>query len=108
MTQIAMFVLAFAALIALSLAFDAWKANVSITRATLAARYAKCGPTTNSGPKEISSLRGVKRYALQARLDDGRLITVERTAAELPSCGATLTILERVTPWGAVWYWTEQ
>ena len=107
-TQIAIFAAAFAALIGVSLAYDAWIGVVSTTRSTFTGVHAKCGPTTNSGPKEIAGLRGTKRYMLMARLDDGRLIRVERKADELPPCGATLTIAERVTPWGAVWYWTAQ
>jgi hypothetical protein len=95
-------------LVASALAYDAWIAQASTTRATLTGRHAKCGPTTNSGPKEMTSYRHPKRYRLMARLDDGQLIRVERKAADFPSCGATLTIAERITPWGSVWYWTDQ
>lgn len=102
------FAAAFAALIGLSLVYDAWIGAVSVTRAMVTGRYTKCGPVTNSGPHEMPGLRGVKRYRLMARLDDGRLVGVERKAADLPACGATLTIAERITPWGTVWYWTGQ
>ena len=101
-------VAALAAVIGLSLAYDAWIGAVSTTRATISGRHTKCGPTTNSGPKEIAGLRGLKRYRVMARLNDGQLIRVERKSADLPPCGATLTIAEPVTPWGSVWYWTEQ
>ena len=104
-TAIAAFV---AFLIAGSLAYDHLIAQVSATRATLTGKHTKCGPITNSGPKEIAGLRGSKRYRLMARLEDGRLIRVERASNELPPCGATLEIVERVTPWGTVWYWTSQ
>ena len=99
---------AIALLISGALAYDAWIAQVSTTRATLTGEHAKCGPTTNSGPHEIAGYRNAKRYMLMARLNDGQLIRVERKSADLPACGATLTIAERVTPWGSVWYWTDQ
>lgn len=107
-TRLTQFLIGFAALIGLSLAYDAWLPTVSATRATLSGRHTKCGPVTNSGPREIPGLRGPKRYMLMARLSDGRLIRVERKATDLPPCGATLTIEERLTPWGSVWYWTAQ
>lgn len=107
-TRLTQFLIGFAALIGLSLAYDAWLPAVSTTRATFKGRYTKCGPEGNSGPREPMGLRGPKRYRVMARLDDGRLIRVERKADEFPPCGATLTIAERVTPWGSVWYWTEQ
>jgi hypothetical protein len=107
-TRLTQFLVGFAALIGLSLAYDAWLPTVSTTRATLTGRYTKCGPITNSGPRETPGLRGHKRYMLMARLDDGRLIRVDRKANHFPPCGATLTIEERLTPWGSVWYWTEQ
>ena len=91
-----------------SLAYDVLVAWVSTTRSTLRAQYAKCGPVTNSGPKEQTGFRTSKLYFLMARLDDGRLIRVERQSVPLPECGATLEIAERVTPWGTVWYSTEQ
>jgi len=102
------FVASFAALIGLSLAYDAWLPTVSTTRATLTGLHARCGLPANSGPKEPPGLRGLKRYMLMAYLSDGRLVRVERTANPLPPCGATLTIEERLTPWGSVWYWTPQ
>ena len=92
------------ALIAASLVYDALIARVSTTRSTFAARHAKCGPITNSGPKEQTGFRSPKLYFLMARLEDGRLVRVERHSAPLPACGATLEIAERVTPWGQVWY----
>jgi hypothetical protein len=104
-TAIAVFVMA---LITGSLAYDSIIGQISTTRATLTARHARCGPVTNSGPKDAAGLRGVKRYMLMARLDDGSLIRVERAANDLPACGATLPIDERVTPWGTVWYWTDR
>jgi hypothetical protein len=104
-TAIAVFVMA---LITASLAYESLVQNVSTTRETFKATHTKCGPVTNSGPKETPGLRSPKTYMLMARLDDGRLVRVERKPAELPACGATLTIAERVTPWGTVWYWTEQ
>lgn len=103
-----MFALAFAALIGASLAYDQIVGAVSSNRATLTARHAKCGPVTNSGPKDAPGLRSLKRYMLMARLDDGNLVRVERRSIDLPPCGATLAITERVTPWGTLWYWTEQ
>ena len=107
-TRLTQFLIGFAALIGLSLAYDAWIPTVSSTRATLNGRHTKCGPVTNSGPKQTPGLRGTKRYMLMARLIDGELVRVERNSNELPPCGATLTIAEKVTPWGSVWYWTEQ
>ena len=104
-TAIAIFV---AALIGGSLAYDAWIAQVSTTGATLTGRHTKCGPVANSGPNEPQGLRSVKLYFLMARLEDGRLVRVARKSGEKPPCGATLKIDERVTPWGTVWYWTEQ
>ncbi len=106
--RLTQFLIGFTALIALSLAYDAWLPAVSTTRDTITGRHTKCGPVTNTSPKETPGLRGTKRYMLMARLDDGRLIRVERKATDLPPCGATLTIAERVTPWGSVWYWTGQ
>jgi hypothetical protein len=105
--QIAMFAGVLAALIGLSVGYDAWIEKVSTTRGTLTGRHAKCGPVVGSGPKEPQGFRSLKRYKLMARLEDGRLLTVTRHPDELPACGATLTIAERVTPWGTVWYWTE-
>lgn len=97
-----------AVLIGGSLAYDGWIGAVSAKRATITGKHAKCGPVTGSGPKEPAGLRGLKRYRLMARLDDGRLVRVERHSGELPPCGATLEIAERVTPWGSVWYWTDE
>ena len=97
-----------AVLISLATAYDGWIDQVSTTRATLTGVHAKCGPWTLSGPKENMSVRAPKLYMLMARLEDGRLVRVERHARELPACGATLTIAERVTPWGSVWYSTQQ
>ena len=105
--QIAAFVAAFAVLIGLSLVYDAWIERVSATRAMLTGRYTKCGPVVASGPKEPQGFRSLKLYKLMARLEDGRLVTVTRQPTELPECGATLRIAERVTPWGTVWYWTD-
>jgi hypothetical protein len=104
-TAIAIFV---AALIGGALAYDAWIARVSTTRAVLKGVHAKCGPVTNSGPKDPVWTRSVKLYFLMARMEDGQLVRVERASRERPPCGATLKIDERVTPWGTVWYWTEQ
>jgi hypothetical protein len=97
-----------AVLIGLSLGYEAIVARVSVTRAIHAGRYTKCGPVTASGPKEPQGFRSLKTYFVMARLDDGQLVRVERRSGELPACGATLTIVERVTPWGTVWYWTDQ
>lgn len=107
-TRLTQFLIGLTALIALSLAYDAWLPTVSATRAKLTGRHARCGPVTNSGPKDPPGLRGLKRYMLMAYLEDGRLVRVERTATPLPPCGATLNIEERLTPWGSVWYWTPQ
>ena len=101
-------IVAVAVLIGGALAYDMWIDRVSTTRATLTGVHAKCGPWTLSGPKENMSVRSPKLYMLMARLEDGRLVRVERKASALPACGATLTIAERVTPWGSVWYSTEQ
>ena len=95
------------ALIGWSLVYDDLIARTSTTRATITGQHTKCGPITNSGPKEPVGTRTLKLYFLMARLDDGRLIRVERKSAPMPACGATLEIAERVTPWGSVWYWTE-
>lgn len=95
-------------LIAASLGYDRLIEQASISRATLTARHAKCGPVTNSGPKEPQWTRSRKTHFLMARLSDGQLIRVERPAGPLPDCGATLEIAERVTPWGTVWYSTKQ
>jgi hypothetical protein len=97
-----------AVLVGGSLAYDSWIDRVSSFGGTLTGRHSKCGPWTTSGPKEPNFVRAPKRYMLMARLDDGRLVRVEREAHELPACGATLTITERVTPWGSVWYQTKQ
>jgi hypothetical protein len=104
-TAIAVFVMA---LITGSLIYDSAIQQWSATRETFKATHTKCGPVTNSGPKENPGVRNIKTFRLMARRDDGRLVTVERLSRELPDCGATLTIAERVTPWGTVWYWTEQ
>jgi hypothetical protein len=95
-------------LIAASLGYDRAIEQASTTRAMLTARHAKCGPVTNSGPKEPQWARTRKTYYLMARLSDGQLVRVERQAQPLPDCGATLEIAERVTPWGTVWYSTKQ
>jgi hypothetical protein len=97
-----------AGLIAASLSYDSFIERTSTTRAMLAARHAKCGPVTNSGPKEPQWTRSRKTHFLMGRLSDGRLVRVERQAGSLPDCGATLEIAERVTPWGTVWYSTKQ
>jgi hypothetical protein len=97
-----------AGVIGLSLAYDSWIVRVSTTRATLTARHEKCGPIPMSGPKEQPGFRTRHDYFLMARLEDGRLVRVERVSRERPPCGATLSIEERVTPWGSVWYWTTQ
>lgn len=100
--------LAVAVVIALALLYDRWIDRVSTTGGALTGIHAKCGPWTQSGPKEPTFVRAPKLYMLMARLDDGRLVRVEREAKALPPCGATLTIAERVTPWGSVWYSTGQ
>jgi hypothetical protein len=102
------FALAFGTLIGGSLAYDHVVAQVSTTRTTFTARHAKCGPVSASGPKEPQGFRSLKTYFLMARRDDGSLVRVERRNGTLPSCGATLEIAERITPWGTVWYWTDQ
>lgn len=98
----------FIILIAGSVLYDRWIAAVSKTRATLSGRYEKCGPPAMSGPREPEGTRTLKRYFVMARLDDGSLVRVSRVANPLPHCGAALKIEERVTPWGSVWYWTDQ
>jgi hypothetical protein len=100
------FLVAFAALIGLSLAYDAMIERVSTTTATLSGVHAKCGPVTMSGPKEAQGFRSKRSYFLMARLSDGHLIRVERPAGPFPPCGATIEISERHTPWSTTWYST--
>jgi hypothetical protein len=105
----AIFLAAFVTMITAAVAYDHAIDQVSATRAMLTGRYAKCGPPPSSGPKEAAGTRTLKTHFVMARLPDGQLIRVERPAAgPLPTCGATLAIAQRVTPWGTVWYSTTQ
>jgi hypothetical protein len=103
--QIAFFCCVFVAIICASLLYERLREHVSSTPATLNATHTKCGPR---GPFQPPMGRP-KLFRLMARLPDGQLVTVERDASlAMPDCGATITVNQRLTPWGMTWYSTRE
>jgi hypothetical protein len=43
---------------------------------------------------------------IEARLDDGRNVTITSGLPNGLAAGARIRIAERITPWGQVWYTT--
>jgi hypothetical protein len=96
------FAVAFGALIAGAVAYDAVIERVSTVAGAVLGIHTKCGPRGPYNPP-----RGrAKTFKLMARLSDGQLVSVQRAAGPMPDCGATIEIAERRTPWGTTWYST--
>jgi hypothetical protein len=69
---------------------------VSVTRAVHAGRLVACGAP--------GATVAIVARPVRVALRDGRRVRVGRLSGPPPSCGATIDVAERATPWGTTFY----